>query len=194
MNILNWTSLELVEKIFAGIGLVALILVILQLAFSFLGGGGAEDYDMSVEHPDFSHSWSLFSIRGLFGFLLGLGWIGLSVLQRGGGVLLATLAGAAVGLVIAVMLALMMKVFHSMRSDGTIRLSNAVGLGCTVYQRIPASRDGFGKVQIIVQGRLQTLEACTDSATDIPPHAHVSVTQVVSGTLLLVERTSENAA
>jgi len=188
MELLNWPSLLLAEKIFASIGLVALAMVVLQLALSFLGGGGSEDYDMSTDHPDVGHSWSLFSIRGLFGFLLGLGWVGLSVLQRGGSVLVATLAGALVGLVIAVLLALMMKAFHSMRSDGTIQLGNAVGVACTVYQRIPARREGFGKVQVIVQGRLQTLEACTDDVTDIAPHTHVTVTQVVSGSLLLVQR------
>jgi hypothetical protein len=130
----------------------------------------------------------MLSIRGLFGFLLGLGWVGLIVLQRGGSVLIATLAGAVAGVVIAVLLALMMRVFHSMRSDGTIQLSNAVGLDATVYQRIPAKREGFGKVQIVIQGRMQTLEACTDADSDIPPQTHVSVTKVVSGSLLLVQR------
>jgi len=188
MDLLDWNSLALAERIFAGIGFIALALVVLQLLFSLLGGGDVHDYDMSADQGDLGHSWGMFSVRGLFGFLLGLGWVGLMVLQRGGSVLTATIAGAAGGLVIAILLALMMKVFHSMRSDGTVQLSNAVGLGCTVYQRIPARREGFGKVQIIVQGRMQTLEACTDSATDIAPQTHVSVTEVVSGSLLLVER------
>jgi hypothetical protein len=186
MNIFDWSELGILEKIFAVIGLTAFVLIVLQTCASLLGGDADHDYDISADDPGFGHAWGLFSIRGLFGFLLGLGWGGLIALQRGAGGLAAIFIGAFAGLVIAIGLTMLMKAINSLRSEGTLQMQNAVGQTGTVYQRIPAKRAGQGKVQILVQGRMQTLEAVTDAETDLTPQREVKVTAIASGNILVV--------
>lgn len=186
MNLLDWSSLGILEKVFAIIGLTAFVLIILQTILSLLGGSVDHDYDITADHGDLGHSWSLFSVRGFFGFLLGFGWIGLITLQRGWGGFASSLIGAIGGVIIAFLLSLLMKAINTLRSDGTLKMENAIGQTGTVYQRIPAKRTGQGKIQILVQGRLQTLEAITDADTDIAPQREVKVTSIASGNLLVV--------
>jgi hypothetical protein len=187
LNIFDWSTLGLLHKVFAVIGLTATALVLLQTLMSFLGGDIDHEFDVSGAHGDMGHAWGLFSVRGMLGIMLGLGWGGLIALQKGFGGIAATCIGLGLGVVIAFGLAMLMKVFHAARSDGTISLQNAVGQTGNVYQRVPAKRDGIGKIQILIQGRLQMLEACTDAENDLMPQKQVKVTAVVSGNTLLVE-------
>ena len=186
MNLLDWSSLTLLAKIFAVIGLTAFVLIFLQTLMALIGGDLHHDNDIIADDGSIAHAWGLFSVRGLFGFLLGLGWGGLIALQRGFGGLVSTLIGVVIGLFIAVLLGLLMRAINTLRSDGTLKMENAVGQTATVYQRIPAQRGGQGKVQVLVQGRLQTLEAVTDAADDLAPQREVKVTSITSGNLLVV--------
>jgi hypothetical protein len=186
MNLLDWSSLGILEKVFAVIGLTAFVLIILQTFTSVLGGDVDHDYNITTDDGGLGHSWGLFSTRGLFGFLLGLGWGGLIALQRGYSGLTSTVIGALLGMVIAFALAMLMKAINTLRSDGTLKMENAIGLSGTVYQRIPANRGGQGKVNLLLQGRMQTLEAVTDSVDDIPPQREVKVTAIASGNILVV--------
>lgn len=188
MNFLfDWSTLGIAEKIFTVLGASATVLVVIQGLLSLLGGDADHDFDVADMDGHAGHSWGLLSIRGLFGFLLGLGWGGVIALRYGFGVFPATLLGSGLGIAIGLGLGLLMKAIYSLRSEGTLKLENAIGQVGTVYQRIPSARGGLGKVQIVVQGRLQTLEACTDSAADISPQRQVKVIQVVLGNTLLVE-------
>lgn len=186
MSLLDWSSLGVLEKVFASIGVAAFILIVLQTTMSLLGAEMHHDYDITADDGGMGHAWGLFSVRGLFGFLLGLGWGGLIALQRGCSSALAILIGAVLGVVIAFLLALLMKVINGLRSDGTLKMENAIGQTGTVYQRVPAKRTGQGKVQVVVQGRLQTLEAITDAETDLSPQCQIKVTAIASGNLLVV--------
>lgn len=189
MNFLfDWSTLGVAEKIFTAIGTVAIVLIVLQSLMSLVGGEVDHDYDISDMDGHAGHSWGLLSIRGLFGYMLGLGWGGIIALRYGFGVFAATLLGSALGVAIGLLLGLLMRAMHSLRSEGTLNLQNAIGQSGTVYQRIPAGRGGIGKIQILVQGRLQTLEACTDAPADLSPQRQVKVVQVVSGNTLLVEQ------
>ena len=57
---------------------------------------------------------------------------------------------------------------------------------CPVYLRIPATREGQGKVQISLLGSVQEISAMTDGAF-IPTGARVRVIQVIDDNTLLVE-------
>lgn len=186
MNIFDWSELGILEKIFLVTGVAAFVLIVLQTFASMLGGDADHDYDVTADDGGLGHAWGLFSIRGLFGFLLGLGWGGLIALQRGASGLAAIFIGAFTGLVIAILLTMLMKAINTLRSEGTLQMENAVGQTGTVYQRIPAKRAGQGKVQILVQGRMQTLEAVTDAESDLTPQREVKVTAISSGNVLVV--------
>lgn len=182
----DWSTLGLMHKIFVIIGVTSSVLVVLLILFSLVGGDVDHDFEVDADHG-MGHAWGLLSVRGIIGLMVGVGWGGLIALQQGFNGVYSTLIGLGVGLVIAFGLALLMRGFHALRSDGTTSLASAIGQTASVYQRVPSKRDGIGKVQVLVQGRLQTLEACTDAEKDLMPGRQVKVTEVVSGSTLLVE-------
>jgi membrane protein implicated in regulation of membrane protease activity len=186
MSLLDWSALGILAKVFAIIGLTAFVLIILQTIFSVLGGDVNHDFDITQTDGDLGHSWGLFSVRGVFGFFLGLGWGGLIALQRGFSGVVSIIIGSLAGFIIAFFLSLLMKGINTLRSEGTLKMENAIGQTGTVYQRIPAKRGGQGKIQIVVQGQLQTLEAVTDAENDIAPQREVKVTAITGSNLLVV--------
>ena len=73
-----------------------------------------------------------------------------------------------------------------MPPNGSLNLNNAIGKVGSVYLPIPAKRDGFGKVQIKVQG-LQTLDAMTDYEEKIKTGSVVEVIEILNNGILVVK-------
>ena len=64
-----------------------------------------------------------------------------------------------------IMMALVAILFHylgKLQTSGNIDVRNAIGKSGTVYLTVPAKREGFGKVNVIFQGRYNEYEAVTD--------------------------------
>lgn len=87
-------------------------------------------------------------------------------------------------LAMATLFYLMSKLVES----GNMNLKNAVGRSGEVYLPIPANRQGIGKIQITVQGTLQTLDAITDDKEPIGTSALIQVVEVINDQILLVRR------
>jgi len=73
-----------------------------------------------------------------------------------------------------------------LKSDGTLRMENAIGKEGRVYLTIP--ENGSGKVSIVIQGGLRELEAVSAGKERIPTGENVRVVRVVSNRVLVVER------
>lgn len=72
----------------------------------------------------------------------------------------------------------MMRQIARLKTDGSVRIDNAVGMTGTVYLRIPGHLGGPGKIQLNLQNRTVELSAWTDRV-EIPTGATVRVTRVV---------------
>jgi hypothetical protein len=81
---------------------------------------------------------------------------------------------------------LMQQLFR-LRSDGTVRLSRAVGMTSQVYVRIPAAGQGVGKIVLTLQNRTVELDAVSDGA-EIPAGTQVVVQRLVGAELAQVSR------
>lgn len=88
---------------------------------------------------------------GLAGMLTGRSWFALPVALAAG--IAATVAVAAAS-----------RALMRMESDGTVRMSRAVGATGEVYLRIPAGRAAPGKVHVTVQGRTVECQAVSEHA------------------------------
>ena len=83
---------------------------------------------------------------------------------------------AAAGLSALYLVAWGMRAMSRLRSDGTVRIQNAVGASATVYLTVPARRSGKGKITVTVQNRTMEYEA----ETEHEPLATGSTVQVVA--------------
>ncbi|WP_320018082.1 hypothetical protein [Labilibaculum manganireducens] len=185
-----WSSMEMVEKIFWSISVPFSLLFLIQIVLTFVGGDiddmSAEGDADAVVEGDAGIDFQFISLKNLIAFFAVFGWTGIICLDMGLGAgvsaLIATLAGLAMMLIMASILYFMGKLVE----EGTLNINNAKGKIGNVYLSVPANRKGMGKVQIEVQG-LQTLDAVTDSDSDIPTGAVIQVVDVLNDQILIVK-------
>ncbi len=130
----------------------------------------------------------IFTVRGVVAFFVVCGWVGMAMDATGVALpitlTVALVAGAAIMLVLAVMMRAVMK----LRNDGNIDNRNAIGTSGKVHLTIPAKRAGEGKVHIMLQGSYVERGAVTDDEEPIPTGSEVVVVGVSGQTDLVVRR------
>lgn len=190
-----------VEKLFLACALLGGGLFVVRTALMLIGADHGAEAEMGADvHMDVSHgahdagtvhdaadaSVKLLTFQGVSAFVLMFGLVGL-VLSRGlglGGVV-GTIGGIGVGTATMWLIARFFAALLGLQSSGTLEAKNAIGQEGTVYQRIPAG--GVGKVQVVVQGRLEEFEAVSESNQEIPSGEKVRVV-FLKGNVLVVEK------
>jgi hypothetical protein len=157
------------------LGLGAGVLV-LQIVLSFFGVGD----DLPGAGDDLATGMDLLSVRTISAGTALFGAVGLWLSGRAPAVITIPAAVAA-GIAAAVGTALITREIFRFESDGSLRLSNALGQSGTVYLPVPARREDYGKVQFTLQGRTVELRAVADEAAEIPTGTSVIVVAVMEG-------------
>ena len=83
-----------------------------------------------------------------------------------------------------------MRLLMSMRDDGSLHYENAIGLRGQVYVTIPAIRAGIGQIEVMLQGRLITASAVTDSDHALAPQHGIEITALMPPNTFVVKPTS----
>lgn len=190
--------------IFYAIGIVATVILILQIVLSLIGLGGDHDLadgaGVDVDHADFGgleHAGAgvehdsgpgLISLRSLLAFFSGFGWGGALLIRLRMPTVLAVGGALIIGGFFLLVVFWLMGLIYSLSESGTIELRNAVGQTGTVYLPIPPQRSGQGQVQVTVQGRLRELPAMTDAAERLPTGTPVRVIGMLTHDVVLVEK------
>ena len=147
--------------VFYAIALVASFILVVQVVLMLFGLGDDLDGDMEdLGDPDGFHILSLRSLTGFFG---GFGWMGALVMGSGGSLIVAIVSGGTVGVVLMFSVAYFMTLLYSFRESGNIDFKDAIGQIGTVYISVPPHQSGIGKVRVMFDGRLNVVQACTES-------------------------------
>lgn len=133
-------------------------------------------------------SLRIFTVRGIISFLVMFGWVGVVMTEANINLVITLLAATACGLGIMVLVAYIFKSVMRLRSNGAADNRNAVGSAGKVYLTIPASRQGEGKVNVILQGSYVERNAVTDEAEPIRTGSEIIVVGVSGQTTLVVKR------
>jgi len=159
-NLSDWTLTKLYIACAAAGGAV----LIGQTGLNLFGLGDADtdiDPDVDVDEIEGGDSLSFLSIRALAGFLTFFGLVGwggtTSHWHQGVTVVAAFAAGASV----MVMVAVIMRFFRRMHTEGNVDPRNAIGKTARVYLKIPAAKAGKGKITVSIQGRSVEFGAVT---------------------------------
>ncbi len=192
MNLLDisswWQSLVMFEKIFWVFALLFSLLFVIQLIMAFAGGDGdlaAGDADDYIGHDD-GIGYQFFTIKNLIAFFTVFGWTGIACIKGGMSKGLTIGIALLAGSIMVVMMAFLFRSMSRLKQSGTLQMKNAIGLVAETYLFIPASRGGFGKIHIKVQGSLHELQAITDDTEKIPTGKLVKVVGIVNDSVLLV--------
>lgn len=102
------------------------------------------------------------SFRSLVTFSAFFGLFGLLAESWRFSAFFAVLTGVAAGIFFAVSVTRTMKMLKKINTNGCTRFDSVAGLTATVYIPVPENRSGAGKIQIVVNGRTEEMEAWTD--------------------------------
>ena len=173
------------ELILWCIALLFSLLFFIQTVISFFIGGTDGDMDTTGDegHGDASQ---FFTIRNMIAFFTMFGWSGLAAYKSGIPNAWVIVIAVASGVLMVWLLYFIMTKANKLRQSGTLQMKNAVSQVGETYLRIPARRNGIGKVQVQVQGRLMELEAMTDDADDIVTGKPIKVVSTLNERILLV--------
>jgi hypothetical protein len=172
-----WQSLPSFDKIFWA-----------QTILSFAAGDGdasTGDADMAVDH-DGGIDYGFFTIKNFIAFFTIFGWTGIALSKGNTSKPITILVALLAGIAIVSVMVLVMRSMSKLKQSGTFQIQQALHKTAETYLFIPASRNGFGKVHIRVQGSLRELNAITDDLADIPTGKLVKVTGVIDENILLV--------
>ena len=174
------------------IAIAASVVFLVQMTLTLLDVGGfdADGVDMSGadgDTMDTGGAIQLFTIRNTVNFLLGIGWGGVCLSSVIENRILLAVAAILCGCVMVGAFIIMYKELMKLERHGSYRIDESVGQVCEVYLRIPAARNGSGKVQVSFHGSVQELPAQTEGEA-IPSGTKVRVTNVVDRSILMVEK------
>lgn len=188
-----WQDMLLFEKINWAIAIPFSVLFLIQIILTFFGGDIDDveadgDADAAVE-GDTGIDFQFITLKNLIAFFTIYGWTGIVCIDSGLGVAASTAFSTGAGLLMMTIMSSIIYFMGKLTENGVLNVNNAVGKTCSVYLTIPNKRSGMGKVQIQVQG-LQTLNAMTDSDTEIKTGGIVEVVDVINNDILLVKQSS----
>jgi hypothetical protein len=184
-----WHSLNLPLQLFYGTGLVAAFALGIEVIFTLLGINHHDLPETTLDHPD---QIGMLSIRTITGFFFGFGWAGVIAIKSGLGLPASILVACVVGAAFLFGIYLLMRALFSLHASGTLNYQNAVGQIATVYVTVPPNRGGGGQVEVLIQGRLQTISCVTSHSSALAPQTKVKVTGLVGQGTLEVEPLSSH--
>lgn len=181
-----WLNLEPAERTFTGIGIFSSLILTIQMGMVMLGGA-VDMPEAEIAETGEGGASGIFSIRTIGAFFAGFGWAGAAMLQAGNSVGAATFVATLIGSAFLGVIIYLMSYLHSLRQEGTLNYSNAVGNVGNVYLPIPPKRRGMGQVEVMVQGRLRIVQALSDSDKKIGNRVAVRVTDTIDEQTILVK-------
>ena len=196
-TIISWyNALPPSMRVYWGIAIFASGVFLIQMVLTFIGigdaDGGDADFDLgdgSGDTLDTGGTLQLFSVRNIINFLLGVGWGGVCFSGSISNTFLLALCALLTGCVFVTVFILLFRQMHRLEHDGAFRIEDCVGQVADVYLRIPAQRQGEGKIQFSFNGSVQELPAITEGPA-IATGQKVRVCQVIGGHTVLVESLS----
>ncbi len=158
--------------------------MLIQVVLTLVGFDHHDLPDSTFDHPD---QLGMFSVRTVTGFFFGFGWTGVIALKAGFGLAAALAFAVTVGAAFLFGLYGLMRALYSLRSSGTLDYRNAIGQVATVYVTVPPTFQGGGQVEVLIQGRLQTISCRTAHTSPLAPQAKVKVIALIDqGTLEVI--------
>lgn len=194
-----WEALSNFQQTTFIIALSATIILLIFLILLLMGIGD-ESFDGSDSELDFDGydiyndeplsafaGLRILSVRGVLSFLSIGGWTAFTV-EPSLGVWWSLLIGVIAGVVAAYLLAIAFRLSLRLESSGNINYEYAIGKTATVYIRVPKSKSGKGKVNLILQERLIEVDAVTEEDNDLLTNTIVEIVSLDDERTFIVKR------
>ena len=192
--------METVFLICAVVGGTVLVCQFIMAVTGLWGEGDSFDGDVDVDAADaisdpHGSTWlfGVLTFKTIVAALAFFGMAGMAASRSGQSQLVSMVIAIGAGAAAMYVMHWAMQSLYKLTSDGTERISGAVGKQGVVYLSIPGSKQGPGKVHMTLQNRLVEYQAMTSSVDRIPTGASVQVVGVLGPDLLEVEPAAQPA-
>lgn len=190
---IEWFSaLAILSKFYWVIALIGSLFFIFIIITTFLGIDGGDDFgDVDAEiDADTGIEFQFISFKNLIGFFTIFGWSGIACIDANLSKTLTIIISFIAGLLMMSLMAAMFYYMRKLADSGTLIYKNALNATGEVYLTIGANRSKIGKVSVTVQGTLRELDALTDATSDLKSGTVITVVDVTSNGILIVNNTS----
>ena len=185
-----FNNMDYFEKMYWMFAIPSSLVFLIVLVMTIFGGDAVADGDMDVDvDTDVDTDgggFQFFTFRNLVAFFTIFSWSGLSCIKAGYSTGVTLVISIVCGLLMMVVMTTIFYFLTRMVEDGTMRLKNAIGRTGEVYLPIKGKNQGFGKVQISIQGSVHEIQAITHDEEDLKVGTVVQVTKVIDNHILLV--------
>jgi hypothetical protein len=184
-----WSSIELLEKMYWAFAIPFSIVFVIQLIRTLIGSGTdpeIENTDDLDTDNDIGIGFQFLTLKNFVAFFAVFGWTGVKCLDyelSSGLSLFISIIG---GMLMMFVMSGFYYLLGRLTKTGKIKMDLAIGKTATVYLRIPANKEGTGKVQVNIQG-LKTVDAVTKNPEDLKSGSLVKIVGLESDEVLLVE-------
>jgi hypothetical protein len=186
-----WTDLSNLERVFWIVAFPFSIVMLIQLVMTFVLGDMDLDADVDVDteiEGDLGAGFQFFTFKNLVAFFTIFGWAGIACLRNGLSPALSVIIAIVSGLIMMTIMAAIFYYANKLTETGSLNMNNALNGEGEVYLTIPKNKEGYGKIQIKVQGALRELEAVTTDPEDCKTGTIVKVVKVSSNNILTVTK------
>lgn len=187
----KWSEVGIFEQVFWVITIPATVIFLALLVLTVFGGDTDTDVDTDVDGDiadGDSIPFQFLSLKNIVAFFAVFGWSGIGFIHAEMAPWLVVLLSTICGLLMMILMGTLFYFMSKLAESGTLKMKNAIGKLGEVYLVIPAKRNGFGKVQLNVQGSIRTLDAITDDSEKIPTSSIIEVLDVIDDQILLVKK------
>ena len=183
-----WTSKELFEQIYWAFAIPSTAIFVIMLLLTFVVGDVGDmdgDVDTDIDGDD-GIGFQFFTVKNLVSFFTIFGWIGIGCIDLGYDPMVTMVASSISGLAMMVLMATIFFMMSKLVEDGTMKTKNAIGKLGEVYIIVPKKGNGFGRIQLNIQGAMREMEAMTNDEEDLQVGKIVKVLEVVDKHILVV--------
>ncbi|MFP4581482.1 MAG: hypothetical protein ACLFQ6_12210 [Candidatus Sumerlaeia bacterium] len=192
-----------VSAFFLCLGIVGAVFFVFKIVLMLIGLDNSAADGMDVSHGDgldadhgdandhMDQDLKLLSIQGIAGAVMMLGFTGYAFAKSDIVGLPLTIVFSLVAAFLSLwLIAFLFRLMLSLESSGNVNLDTASGKEATVYLTIPPG--GTGKVQVVVGGRMQVIDAVADTKEEIKTGERVIVFYSEDGTTLTVHKNKDD--
>jgi hypothetical protein len=183
-----FSNLEFLPKVYWLVAIIGSLIFSVVMIMAFTGGDADDIGEMDAD-IDAGAGFHFISFKNLIGFFTIFGWSGIACIDAGLSKPLTVIISIICGLIMMSIMASLFYFISKLTDSGTLNYKNAIDAVGEVYLTIGADRSKIGKVTVRVQGSMRELDALTDSLTELKSGTIITVVDVTSNGILIVDQT-----
>lgn len=175
-----------IENIFMVVAVFSTIFYIIKMCLFIFTGGDMEVHSDFTSLCDTDPSFSFFSIQSILAFLMGFGWVGLSLLvQFKASIIISIIAALIIGLLFMFLSAYLMFLIKKLDSKNKIDIKDFEGTEGRAYTAFKAHSEG--QIEVTINNKLSVIKAFNMTDNEIQAFEPIKIEKAEDNKIYIVK-------